>query len=133
VLESPWTLRVLDLRPAVECARQRVPGAECVAEAELDALGLEFSPPARELVLVLPRGSDAIPEAAGRYPGRIWLLDGGFDAWKAYALTPPKPSDSDYALRAGLSRALTGSAAPPPPAVKGFVAPPRKKGGGCSD
>jgi hypothetical protein len=91
-------------------------------------------------VLVADRKLDEVPEAVKSYRGRVFVLDGGFASWKAFALTPPKPPDAnadaatraDYALRAGLNKALTGKPAPPPPAVRGFVAPVKKKGGGCA-
>ena len=33
VLEQPWTVRVIDLRPREQCITRRVPGAECVPSA----------------------------------------------------------------------------------------------------
>jgi hypothetical protein len=139
VLDQPWKVRVLDVRPMTECAAARVPGAECVPVADLAKLGLADANPARELVVVGPAGMDAIPAAAAAYPGRVTLLAGGFPAWKAYALTAPEapapgagPEALEaYRVRAGIAAALTGvKAAPPPPVPVSDGGAPRKKGGG---
>jgi hypothetical protein len=99
--------------------------------------------PARDVVVVGAGDlADAPPEIRA-YRGRVQVLAGGFEAWKAFALAPPEapaPGASPAALethrlRAGLNAALTGAAAPPPapvlPAAGG--ARPKKKtgGGGC--
>lgn len=133
VLEAPWTVRVLDLRDREACAEQRVPGAECVADG-IAELGLADATDGRDLVLV-----GGAPEVT--YAGTVLVLDGGFEAWRAFALTPPAPLAADatrqdreaWAFRSGLHAAMTGvKQAPPPPAATPAVAPKKKKGGGCS-
>jgi len=142
VLDQPWKVRVIDVRPMAECAAARVPGAECVPAAELGRLGLADANGARELVIVGAPGLGAVPPAAASYPGRLALLAGGFPAWSAFALTPPEapaPGASpevleSYRLRAGIAAAMTGvKAAPPPPVPVGDGGAPKKKagGGGC--
>ena len=141
VFDSPWTVRVLDLRPTADCAARRVPGAECVAEADLPKLGLAFASPARDVVLVGAGDLAAVPPAAGAFPGRLLVLAGGWKGWEAFALTPPPPPAPDaapeevaaYRVRAGLQSALTGmKAAPPPPPPTAAPAGGKKKGGGCA-
>ena len=142
VFDAPWSVRVLDLRPAAECARRRIPGAECVPEAELPRLALADADPSRALVVVGAGDLVAVPPAAAGYRGRISVLRGGWPAWEAWALTAPQPpgpgaSAADreaYRLRAGVQAALTGmKAAPPPPPPSAAPAGPRKAGGGgCS-
>jgi uncharacterized membrane protein YedE/YeeE len=143
VFDEPWTVRVLDLRTRVECAERRIPGAECVPEADLATLGLADVSPGRDLVLVGYGDLDRPPAPAAAYPGRVLLLSGGWNAWESYALTPPPapapgaPPDELYAyrLRAGIQSALTGmKAAPPPPTPVAAPAGggPKKGGGGCS-
>ena len=142
VLEQPWRVRVLDLRPADHCAAARVPGAECAPPGTLAALALGAEDPSRDLVLVAERDLDALPAEAAAYRGRVLALSGGFEAWRAYALAPAEPpvpgapaSEAEaFRLRSGIHAALTGVAAPPPPAAPAAGAPrPRKKagGGGC--
>ena len=143
VLERPWATRVIDVRPAADCAARRVPGAECVALDQLAALGLADESGARDLVLVGEGDLDAVPPAASAYPGHVLALEGGWKAWESYALTPPAPLApgaapselEQYQLRVGLASALAGmKAAPLPPAASAAAPGPRKGGGGggCS-
>jgi len=139
VLDEPWKVRVIDLRPMAECAARRVPGAECVPAAELGKLALADANPARELVLVGGADLTAVPAAAAAYPGKVAVLSGGFPAWEGFALKAPAPpapgaapAEYDaYRLRAGIAAAMTGvKAAPPPPMPSGDGAPKKKSGGG---
>jgi len=143
VVDAPWTVRVLDLRSAAACAEARVPGAECAPPEALKDLYLADVSGARDLVVVAAGDLAELPAEIHAYPGHVLALEGGFEAWKAYALTapePPAPGAAPQALaawrvRAGLHSALTGVKAPPPAApAAGGVAKPRKKvsGGGCS-
>jgi hypothetical protein len=128
-------VRVLDLRDAAACAASRVPGAECVAADGLGALGLDADPGARDLVLV----ADG-PAPRVRRAGRVLRLDGGFEAWRAFALTAPPPlpaaagdaARAAWLERAGLVAALANVRTAPPPPPSGAAAAPRRKGGaGC--
>jgi uncharacterized membrane protein YedE/YeeE len=142
VFDAPWTVRVVDLRPLAECAARRVPGSECVPEADLPKLRLAESSPTRELVLVAAGDLPALPAEVAAFPGKRAVLRGGFGAWEAWALeAPPAPAPGasaaerdDYRLRAGVRAALTGmKAAPPPPPPAAMPAGAVKKGGGgCS-
>lgn len=141
VLERPWATRVLDLRPSSACAARRVPGSECVPVEQLAALRLADDGGARDVVLLADGGLDAVPPAAAAYPGRLFVLAGGFEAWEAYALTaptPPAPTAAAaeleaYRTRAGLVAALTSlkTAAPPPPAAAQAAPRQGSGGGGC--
>ncbi len=139
VLDEPWKLRVVDLRPLAECAAQRVPGAECVPADQLAKLRLADANGARDLVLVSGSDLAALPPAAAGYPGKVRALQGGFPAWEAFALRAPEPPAPGagpeerelYRVRAGMAAAMTGvKAAPPPPMPSGDAPAPRKKGGG---
>jgi uncharacterized membrane protein YedE/YeeE/rhodanese-related sulfurtransferase len=141
VFDAPWSIRVLDVRPLAECAARRVPGAECVPEADLHKLALSEADPSRALVVVGAEGA-SLPPAATAYRGQLLPLRGGFAAWERYALRPPPPLAPDaspaereaFQLRAGLQAALTGmkaAPAPPPPAAAP-AGGPKKAGGGCS-
>ncbi len=143
VLEEPWTLHVVDLRPEQECAARRIPSAECVPEPLLGGLNLADDPGARDLVLVASGDVGAVPTAAASYPGRIYRLERGFSGWVQYALTTPEPPAptataaevAAYRFRATVNAAMLAMkpapAAPPPPPAE--AAPARKKGGGgCS-
>jgi hypothetical protein len=144
VLDEPWGLRVLDLRPLADCAARRIPGAECVPAEDLPKLALAEADPGRDVVLVGAADLAAAPPSAAGFRGRLAVLRGGWGAWEGWALTAPPPPAPEanaaereaYRVRAGVHSALTGmkAAPPPPPPV---AAPPaggggRKKGGGCS-
>ncbi len=142
VFDEPWTVRVLDLRAAAACAERRVPGAECVPEADLPRLGLADASPAKDIVLVGEGDLARAPAAAAAYPGRVLVLSGGWKGWETYALTPPSPPSpgaataeiAAYRLRAGVQSALTGmkAAPPPPPPTAAPAGGGMKKSGGCS-
>ena len=143
VVDGPWRLRVLDVRPLEACAKQRVPGAECAPAASLKDLALADAPPVRDLVVVGEGDLPELPPEVRAYRGKVLALEGGFAAWTAYALAPPPPpapgappaEQEAYGLRAGLHAALTGMKAPPPPPVPAAGAAPVKRkagGGGCS-
>jgi uncharacterized membrane protein YedE/YeeE len=142
VFDSPWAVRVVDLRPTAECAAKRVPGAECVTPADLPKLQLAEASPARDLVIVGEGDLAAIPPAAAGFPGRLLVLAGGWKAWEAFALTPPPapapgaaPAEIEaYRLQAGIQSALTGmkAAPPPPPPTAAPAGGAKKGGGGCS-
>ncbi len=141
VVDEPWKVRVLDVRPMADCAAARVPGAECTPPETLKDLSLADLSPARDLVVVAAQGA-GVPAGVLAYPGRVLVLDGGFAAWKAYALDEAPPpaagasaADQDaWRLRGGLRAALTGVKQAPPPAPGGGAAPAKRKagGGGCS-
>jgi len=139
VLDEPWKVRVIDLRPAADCAAQRVPGSECVPTDQLAKLRLADATGGRDLLLVTAAGIDQIPASVAGYPGRVETLLGGWAAWEGFALRAPEPPGpgagpedlETYRLRVGLAAALTGvKAAPPPPMPAGDAPAPRKKGGG---
>ncbi|HTN50963.1 MAG TPA: YeeE/YedE thiosulfate transporter family protein [Anaeromyxobacter sp.] len=142
VFEAPWTVRVLDLRPSAECAARRVPGAECVPQADLPKLRLADASPVRDLVLMSEEDLPAVPPAAAGFPGRLYLLRGGWRGWQGYALTPPPPPSPGagpeerdaWRVQAGIQAALTGmkAAPPPPPPTAAPSGAPKKGGGGCS-
>ncbi len=142
VIERPWKIRVLDLRKEEKCAKQRVPGAECAPLATLGELGLAYSPPARDLVLVASADNlKKVPRAAAGFKGDIYILEGGFKAWKGYALKKPEPPPADaserqlaeHRVQSAVHRALTGAraAVPPPRKATKFVPKKRRKTGGC--
>ncbi|MBW2278771.1 MAG: YeeE/YedE family protein, partial [Deltaproteobacteria bacterium] len=143
LIDEPWTLRILDLRARESCAKSRVPTSACSPLAKIDELGLPYGSGARDLVLVysVAPHEGRIPAAALDYPGELLVLDGGFAAWREYALSkPPVPgpqaSETEreaYRFRAALVGAMTGRKPPPPPAANPSAVPKKKKkkGGGC--
>ena len=141
VLDEPWKVRVIDVRPMEQCAKRRIPGAECVPAGKLAALQLADAPAARDIVLVSAQDLVALPASAAGFPGRLHALAGGFAGWEQFALTAPAPLAPDatpadrnlYRLRAGINSAMTGmKTAPPPPASTSTSAgAPKKGGGGC--
>jgi len=141
VFDEPWRVRILDIRAKEACVEARVPEAECTPADTLVDLGLAYSPGDRDLVLVADEGLTELPAPAAAYQGRVLILEGGFAAWRAFALDKPTPPAADaseaerarFRFRAAVNQALTGSAAPPPPpaATTPYVPKKKKKGGGC--
>jgi uncharacterized membrane protein YedE/YeeE/rhodanese-related sulfurtransferase len=142
VIEEPWSVRVIDLRPAREYAANRVPASENAQAAKLAELGLEFADPTRDLVVVTPAVPAGMPAALAAYRGNVRALDGGWPAWKAFALDAAQPPaegatarESElYAVRSSINAALTGQKTAPIPAAPATVRVRRQneKGGGCS-
>jgi len=143
LVEQPWKLWIVDVRPEAEFQAKRIPGSERADLEELTELGLQYSPGVKDLVLVgdASLSERDLPDVVHQYRGRVFLLKGGFPAWRRFALETPKPPAPDaspeqleaYRFRAGLHAAVTGVKAPPPPKTnRKFVPPPRRKSGGCS-
>jgi hypothetical protein len=140
IVDEPWRVRVIDLRGAAACSKgKRIPGSSCTNAEELGQLGLAESPDHRDLVLVGEKAGSPLPSVP--YAGRILVLQGGFSAWKAFALTPPPPLPAHanaeqraaHQFRAALQAALSNQKLAPaaPAAPTKFVPRKRKKGGGC--
>jgi hypothetical protein len=103
LVDEPWTVRVLDVRPN---RTDRIPGAQSVSADSLAGLVDD----GRTIVIV----GDARP-----LPEKARVLAGGMAAWKA-----------DPFVKAMTSGAPPP---PPPPSVPaGVITKPKKKGGGCS-
>lgn len=142
IVEEPWTLRIIDLRPSEAFNDARIPGSENVDPSILGDLGLRYMPVSREIIIVGPEGMTEVPDEVAAYKGASRMLEGGWSAWNDYALTAPEapPADSgagareEYLFRAALHASLTGANAPPPPPAPNptYVPKPKKKGGGCS-
>lgn len=142
IVDEPWKLRIVDIRDAKKCQAKRVPGSECVEKKKLASLNLDVGPGTRDLVLICGKDLKWAPRAALTYRGRVLVLEGGYKAWIAYALTPPQAPGamadqtnwSAYKFRAAFHQSMTGrKAAPVVKAAKAY-APKRtkKKRGGCS-
>lgn len=143
VLDEPWNVRVLDVRPLDACAKRRVPGAECAPLDTLRNLYLADVSAARDLVVVGEGDLAQLPAEIRDYRGKAFALAGGFEGWRVYALAPAPALAPDagpqereeYRLRSGIRAALTGAKAPPPPPPPSAGAGPVKRkagGGGCS-
>ena len=141
ILDEPWKVRMLDLRSEADFMKQRLPGSENVSAEHLADLGLAYGTGTQDLVLVGPTKLNEVPPAALAYPGRVFVLDGGFSAWQSFALEKPTPPTAKtgeeqtaaYRFRAAVHARATGvKAAPPPKRNTKFKAPPKRTGGGCS-
>jgi hypothetical protein len=140
VLEEPWNIRIVDVRAHEACAKERVPGSECIPAEDVGNLGLEYVPGHKDLIVVTADSDEAVPPTMLGYSGRVFVLEKGFEAWRQFALTIPEPpgpaaSAEDreaYLFQAALFQSLSGEggAAPPPPAPTTVYIPKKKKGGG---
>ena len=139
---SPESWWVVDLRAEAEAAKGSLPGAIAAAPGEKGAAALAALAPTRRLV-VFAQGDTGLPPGAAAFPGEVFVLAGGYDAWKSEVLTPPAPPRSptaaelaEFRTRAALNAHYTGTAAvaaPPISAPRPAAAPVNapKKGGGC--
>lgn len=141
VVEAPWTVRILDLRGQEAWTKDRIPGSEPTTPEGVGELGLDLTKDQRSLVLVGGEGLDTTPQAVRGYDGQVFVLDGGYAAWKAWALTPAEYPGHDasqeekeaFAFRSAVHGMLTNkAAAPPPPPVKRKVQRKAAGGGGCN-
>ena len=83
-----------------------------------------------------------VPRAALAYKGPILTLKGGFEGWRAFALTPPRPPAANasaqqwkaYRFQAAFHRAMTGRKTAVVKVKARAYVPRRKKKrkGGCS-
>lgn len=139
LLDEPWKLMLLDIRPRAQYEDKRIPGAIHSEMDKLQNLGLAYRSNIQDLILVTP--DNTVPPAVLNYPGNIYTLAGGFQAWQNFALEKPTlpgtqatSAERDaYAFQSAVHAKMTGTvAAPPPPVATGSFKPPTKrKGGGC--
>ena len=141
IVDAPWSVRILDTRPLEQWTESRVPTSESAPRDELETLGLSYSQDTRDLVLVGQDELPGVPLAVQRYPGRVLVLERGFEGWRRYALDgPAAPLQSTpeelarYQFQSEVHQLVTGQAsAPPPPAVIRSAAPrPAGGSGGCN-
>jgi len=142
LVERPWSLSLVDVRPAAECEAARIPGAACLP-ADDPAGFLAALPPARTLVLYAAADLPPPPDVGSRFTGPVAVLRGGFDAFRSAVLAKPElPAAPDAAAvaafrtRSALHGHFTGAKTQAPPAAvparSGAPAPGgKKKGGGC--
>lgn len=106
IVDTPWSVRILDVRDPAAFVKDRVPGSQNVSASSLSDLTSD----GRAIVIV---------GDARRLPPGSRTLAGGMAAWR---------SDP-------LMQAMTSGAPPPPPPAPiagGMIAKSKKKGGGCS-
>ena len=143
LVASPQSWWVVDLRSEAVAEKGRLPGAIVVGPEEKGAAAAANLAATRKLVIYSQGDLAAPPEGVKRFAGEIYVLKGGYDAWKAEVLTAPKlpenptaAQSADFKVRAALYARYTGAAAtagparPEPRPAAAPVAEP-KKGGGC--
>jgi hypothetical protein len=141
LVASPDSWWVVDLRAESEAGKGRLPGAIVVSDKDVASAG--GLPATRSLVVYAQGDLEAPPEGVRKFAGEVFILKGGYDAWKAELLTAPKIPENpnsaqvaDFRTRAALHAYFTGSATVAPPALaapRPIAAPVTapKKGGGC--
>jgi rhodanese-related sulfurtransferase len=142
LVASPQSWWVVDIRPEAVAEKGRLPGAIVVGPEEKGAAAAAKLAATRKLVLYSQGDLAAPPEGVKRFAGEIYVLKGGYDAWKAEVLTAPKlpenptaAQSADFKVRAALHARFTGAAATAGPARSeprpAAPAAEPKKGGGC--
>lgn len=135
LVENPLAIWLVDVRAPGVCEASRIPGAVCAPADDVPAF-LASLPPTRRVVVY--GGAEPIDPGALFSP--ITVLDGGYPAFAAAALTAPVASINarpaaadDFELHRALYAKFAGvqvAAAPARPAVV-TVKKAGKKGGGC--
>jgi rhodanese-related sulfurtransferase len=140
---SPQSWWVVDLRADAAAEKGRLPGSILVGPEEKGAAAAAGLAATRKLVVYGQSDLAAPPEGVKRFAGDVYILKGGYDAWKAEILTAPTLPESptaaesaDSRVRAALYAHYTGTAqaaglarSEPRPAAASATEP--KKGGGC--
>ena len=137
LVDAPRELYVVDLRAKPQCEeeKQRVPYALCLEDVASDLAGLNS---ARTLIAYDQAGTDGPPESLQAFPGRVFYLQGGLDAWRNQVLAkaPSKEllaslNEEEKSLLPALNSFFTGSKAKAPAKVfRPKVKRKKKKGGG---
>lgn len=140
LVEDPAFYHLVDLRPAADCARARVPGALCQPDDDTTGAWISALPPTRPLLVYGAGEPVALPSGAAGFEGPVVQLDGGFSAFQAAVLTAPVPPENptpadveSYALKSALYGHFTGAGVVSAPlqAAPKAVTRAVKKGGGC--
>ena len=143
LVASPESWWVVDLRADAAAGKGRLPGAIVAGPGEKGAAVAAGLPATRRLVVYADGDLASPPEGITRFAGDVFVLGGGYDAWKSEVLTAPKVPENptgeqvaSYRERAALYAHYTGTAATavpvrsePRPVALPAAAP--KKGGGC--
>ena len=142
LVASPQEIWLLDLRPGGVAGLERIPGAIALDAADPNAAVVGSLAATRKLVVYSQREPAVLPDGVKRYPGELYVLVGGWEAWKSAVLTAPAPPTTptpaliaDFRLRTALHARFTGALVTEP--VKLQVKPVStaaagpKKGGGC--
>jgi hypothetical protein len=140
LIEAPGSVFIVDMRADVP-DKERIPGAVPVTADDPNAGFIADLPGTRKLVLYGQADLDELPPAAHRFEGRVYVLEGGYEAFASGVLEAPvlvedpTPADiSDYQLRSALHSHFTGASlsnTPPPPRPKKKIQRKGKKEGGC--
>jgi rhodanese-related sulfurtransferase len=140
VVMAPETLWIVDLRPGAAAAKERIPGAMAPPAADAQAAFAAGLAPTRRLVAYGASGTAVLPDGVRKFPGDVYVLEGGFEGWTSAVLTAPVPPANptpDLVARFQLASALharfTGAAAAAPVEIRPVANVPTgpRKGGGC--
>ncbi len=143
LLALPHAWWVVDLRTEAAAEKGRLPRAIVVGPGKKGAAAAAGLPTTRKLLVYAQGDLLAPPEGVKSYAGDVYVLRGGYDAWKSEILTAPKAPENptaaqsaDYEARAVLYAHFTGTAttaeparSEPRPAAAPASGP--RKGGGC--
>lgn len=142
LIAEPWSVRVVDVRPAADFASGRVPTSENLSVDTLADVGLDYADTSRDIVLVTAGAISEMPAGLAKFRGDVRGLEGGWAAWKSFALdTPPAPAPDAttrerelFSFRNALSASLAGRTSAPVPAApaRSYAPKPRTTGGGCN-
>jgi rhodanese-related sulfurtransferase len=140
LVTAPETLWIVDLRPGAAAAKERIPGAMVTPPGDARAAFAAGLNPTRRLVAYGASGAADLPDGVRKFPGDVYVLEGGFEGWTSAVLTAPVPPANptpDVVARFQLASALharfTGAAVAAPVEIRPVVSVPTgpRKGGGC--
>ena len=98
LLQDREALLVVDLRPTAESTETVIPSSVAIPLEAFDEAAVRSMPPHRRVVLVdgdTSRARQAWQRLAANHD-RVYVLDGGIDAWASRILNPaPPPPEAD--------------------------------------
>ncbi len=143
VVTAPESFWLVDVRGEAVAAKDRIPGAIALPAGTKGDDLLAQLPAGRTLVLYGQKELTSLPKGAAKFPGKIALLRGGYEAFQAaYLVKPAPPAEAtpvlvaEYRMRTALYQRFTGVRSVPEPvqiqikSTAGAASAP-KKGGGC--
>jgi rhodanese-related sulfurtransferase len=140
LVTAPETLWIVDLRPGAAAAKERIPGSMAPPAGDAQATFAADLTPTRRLVAYGASGAAVLPAGVRKFPGDVYVLEGGFEGWTSAVLTAPVPPVNPtpdllarFQLASALHARFTGAATAAPVEIRPVANVPTgpRKGGGC--
>jgi hypothetical protein len=142
LVASPQDVWLLDLRTGDVPAKERIPGAMAMPADDPKAAFAADLAATRKLVVYAQGDTATLPDGVKRFGGDVYVLGGGYEAWRAAVLTAPAPPENPtptliarFQIQSALHARFAGVGTAEPPKIEirpvSTSASGPKKGGGC--